>query len=376
MPEVTAVLSLPYIQPSQAQKHVTHNEALRSLDVITQPAVTSRSLTTPPGSPGLGDRYIVAAGATGDWAGRDGDIAWWDESLWAFVTPLPGWRAHVVSEARDVIFDAGAGWLDSDNFAFSATQMGINTSADSTNRLSVSAPATLFNHQGAGHQVKLNKATAGDTASLLYQTGFSGRAELGLAGDDNLHFKVSADGTSWTEALVVDAGTGHLSGAAVQASATDITAGRLARADFAYSPGNLLGNVTESGGVPTGAVIESGSNANGDYVRFANGTLICAREASIDALAITTASGSLFRSAPLTFNLPAAFAGKPWYSSATIVGSDNSDIRDNVLNVLPERGASGRSAKWRKVVFWSTVSASAAAGELTTINLLAIGRWF
>ncbi len=55
--------------------------------------------------------------------------------------------------------------------------------------------ATLLNHDGAGHQLKINKAAAGDTASLLYQDAFSGRAELGLAGDDDFHFKVSPDGS-------------------------------------------------------------------------------------------------------------------------------------------------------------------------------------
>jgi hypothetical protein len=65
MSDVSAVLALPYIQPSQAQKHVTHNEALRTLDVIVQLAVLDRTRTAPPGAAAIGDRHIVAAGATG-----------------------------------------------------------------------------------------------------------------------------------------------------------------------------------------------------------------------------------------------------------------------------------------------------------------------
>ncbi|MCP3177314.1 hypothetical protein MJO47_09405 [Desulfuromonas sp. KJ2020] len=38
---------------------------------------------------------------------------------------------------------------------------------------------------------------------------------------------------------------------------------------------DILGTVSQSGGVPTGAIIERGSNANGEYVKFADGTLIC-----------------------------------------------------------------------------------------------------
>ena len=36
MPDTSHALSLPLIQPSQAQKHVTHNEALRILDAVVQ----------------------------------------------------------------------------------------------------------------------------------------------------------------------------------------------------------------------------------------------------------------------------------------------------------------------------------------------------
>ena len=65
MSDVSAVLALPYIQPSQAQKHVTHNEALRLLDVIVQLAVLDRSRTAAPVPAAVGDRHIVAAEAHG-----------------------------------------------------------------------------------------------------------------------------------------------------------------------------------------------------------------------------------------------------------------------------------------------------------------------
>ena len=71
----TPHLALPYIEAAQAQKHVTHNEALDRLDLLTQLAVESRTLTAPPGSPTDGARYIVAGGATGAWSGWDCDLA-------------------------------------------------------------------------------------------------------------------------------------------------------------------------------------------------------------------------------------------------------------------------------------------------------------
>ena len=51
MSDQSTILSLPHILPSQAQKHVTHNEALRLLDVMVQLAVTQRTLAAPPASP-------------------------------------------------------------------------------------------------------------------------------------------------------------------------------------------------------------------------------------------------------------------------------------------------------------------------------------
>ncbi len=75
----TPNLNLPYLDAAQAQKHVTHNDALRILDALVQPAVLSRVLTTPPGTPAEGDRYIVAASATGAWVGQDGKVAAWQD---------------------------------------------------------------------------------------------------------------------------------------------------------------------------------------------------------------------------------------------------------------------------------------------------------
>ena len=94
----TANLGLPCIDAAQAQKHVTHNEALRLLDTLVQLAVLDRDLTAPPGSPSEGQRWIVKAGATGAWAGYDADVAAWQDGGWQFSTPKMGWIAYVVDE--------------------------------------------------------------------------------------------------------------------------------------------------------------------------------------------------------------------------------------------------------------------------------------
>lgn len=207
--ENTPNLELPYILPAQAQKHVTHNEALRALDAVVQLAVLDRDLTEPPPAPAEGDRYLVAAGATGAWNGRDGQVAAWQDGTWMFHAPGRGWLAWVADEERLFVWD-GAAWRDAVAGALNpALLVGVNATADAANRLAVSAAATLLTHEGAGHQLKINKAAVGDTASLLYQTGWSGRAEFGTAGDDDFHVKVSSDGTAWRDAVVIDGDTGR-----------------------------------------------------------------------------------------------------------------------------------------------------------------------
>ena len=68
--------------------------------------------------------------------------------------------------------------------------IGINTTIDQNNRLSISADSTLLSHEGAGHRLALNKYSISDTASLIFQTNYSGKAEFGLIGSDDFSIKV------------------------------------------------------------------------------------------------------------------------------------------------------------------------------------------
>lgn len=40
-----------------------------------------------------------------------------------------------------------------------------------------------------------------------------------------------------------------------------------------YKASNIVGAVSQSGGIPTGAIIERGTNVNGDFVKYADGTI-------------------------------------------------------------------------------------------------------
>lgn len=209
MTENSARLALPYLQPSQAQKHVTHNEALARLDILVQLTLETLDAASPPASPAEGAVYGVSAAPTGAWAAQPGTLAAWVDGAWLYFAPQAGWRAWAKAEAALFVY-TGAAWAnvsgatDFDNL----DGVGIGTSSDPINRLAVASQATLLTHDGAGHQVKINKADPADTASLLYQSDFSGRAEMGLAGNDDFSVKVSPDGGTWTDALRVDATSG------------------------------------------------------------------------------------------------------------------------------------------------------------------------
>ena len=203
------LLALPYLASAQAQKHVTHNEALSLIDGLLHLSVVSRILATPPAVVIDGDRYLIAASPTGDWAGQAGQVALRMEGTWRFLSPRKGWRLWVEAENILLVFD-GTIWSGSSTPTQlqNLTLLGVNATADATNKLAVSSSSVLFNHVGAGIQFKVNKNAAANTASLLFQDNFSGRAEVGLTGDDNLHFKVSADGSTFFESLIVSGASG------------------------------------------------------------------------------------------------------------------------------------------------------------------------
>ena len=213
-------LSLPFIMPGQAQKHITHNEAIQALDALVQASVESRSLAAPPASPLEGECWLVPSGASGDWAGHATELASWQAGAWLFLDPAPGWLVYCKADQALLVFD-GTAWQALAALGSALPRLGINTTADTTNRLAVAAPATLLTHAGNGHQLKLNKNAAADTASLLYQTNWSGRAEMGLAGDDSWRLKVSADGSAWINAVTVSPATGIASFAASLRPAVD-----------------------------------------------------------------------------------------------------------------------------------------------------------
>lgn|SRR5690606_10156838 len=214
-------LDLPYIMPSQAQKHVSHNEAIRALDAIVQLGVIDRDRKAPPEAPLPGARHIVGDGASGPWQGHEGEIAAFQDGAWMYYTARPGWTAYVEAERAQLVWD-GSAWSPVVGPEGSFTGLSVNGAvANAYNRLAVCGRGSLFDHEDGSHRLVINRQTEDDTAALLLQTDFSGRAEIGLCGDDRLHVKLSADGASWRDVLVAEAGGGIRCGGALSLHCCD-----------------------------------------------------------------------------------------------------------------------------------------------------------
>lgn len=106
----TAQLSLPLVMPAQAQKHVTVNQALSVLDTVTQLGVRSSVVSSSPDAVNDGDAFIVPVDAAGEWQGRSGAVAVWNNGGWSYLNARPGWRAWDESLSGWQIFD-GVTWV-------------------------------------------------------------------------------------------------------------------------------------------------------------------------------------------------------------------------------------------------------------------------
>ena len=207
-------LNLPYVAAGQLQKHVTVNEGLTRLDVLVQATVRSRS-APPPTDPEEGDLYLANEG----WAFPAGALVRFDLPGW-LQTPVPdGLRVWIADEGRLVVRHAG-GWreLGEQLGALQALdRLGLGTTADASNPFAAKLNKALWTARpvaegGDGSlRYTLNKDGASDVLSVLLQSGYGGRAEFGLIGDDAFSLKVSPDGASWREALKVDPATGRIS---------------------------------------------------------------------------------------------------------------------------------------------------------------------
>jgi len=134
-------------------------------------------------------------------------------------------------------------------------------------------------------------------------------------------------------------------------------------ATMAALQARILGTVSQSAGVPTGTIIERGSNANGEYVKFADGTMICTLVVASQSVAVTTAYGSLFIGNPPAWTFPVAFVG-------------TFPIVDMTPFVSGKLAWSTRSATASLTTATMAIIDITSATSNFQLTYKAIGRWF
>lgn len=133
----TTKLALELLANSAANQTLA-NTTFAQLNQLVQAGVVDR-LTTPPGSPADEALYIITATATGAWAGKENQLAYWltSTSAWQYITPREGMLVHVNDE--DVYYKyTGSAWAV--YTAPSTTPQGFNAKPNAVQ----SIPAATF----------------------------------------------------------------------------------------------------------------------------------------------------------------------------------------------------------------------------------------
>lgn len=119
----------------------------------------------------------------------------------------------------------------------------------------------------------------------------------------------------------------------------------------------LVGTVSQSGGVPTGAVIERGSNASGKYTKFADGTMICYQNrVPIAATANVAAS--------INPGYAALFSELPLFIAGIEYPATNDNINISRLTGIGNTTGAG------------IIQLKADVTQTYMVGFFALGRWF
>ena len=123
-----------------------------------------------------------------------------------------------------------------------------------------------------------------------------------------------------------------------------------------------VGKLKELLGIHGGGIVESGSNANGNYVKYADGTMICRNNAVVSGIPVSTVQGALYTSGNLEFDFPQPFLSAPTVSiipraSATVLFAQQSGSASNIK------------------LIYKISSPTSVTIESLIVNWIAIGRW-
>ncbi|WP_342269473.1 DUF2793 domain-containing protein [Rickettsia endosymbiont of Orchestes rusci] len=117
-------LKLPLIHNGQAQKEITHNEALNMLDILVNSVIQEVNITSPPESPRPGQLYIVGLEPTGEFKNQSNKIAQRLDNSWRFVIPHKWLEVTHNKDGTKYRF-TGKNWEQIDVSALSVTPVQV-----------------------------------------------------------------------------------------------------------------------------------------------------------------------------------------------------------------------------------------------------------
>lgn len=228
----------------------------------------------------------------------------------------------------------------------------------------------LLTREGYRFLDQLNTAITDVASTIITQSitnGLTGQAPSSDAVYDALALKQNASTALKTTDLGVSV-QGYDAMLAAMAGLIS-TAGSFIRFSGADTPviQAIVGTVSQSGGTPTGALQEYGSNANGEYARFANGLQVCWGNMAYSGDINTGAAGG-FRSATTDLNLtfPAAFAATPWVGAS---------VPFNLTSAQQIFGTTIRNPSSTDVIIL-VLRVTSSTSVSATVYWHAVGRWF
>ncbi len=234
----------------------------------------------------------------------------------------------------------------------------MTTSYYSTGTVTVTNGSTAITGTGTAWQTAL--ITGGN---VFVQAIGNPMPIAAVVDDTHITSELQWTGATGTYSYRIQRDTAYLKTLDANSAALASYLSHLAVGDF-YGPANILGTVSQSAGVPTGAVIEQGSNANGRYVKYADGTMMC-WHTSTTLNTASTVLGALFVGTLVTLTFPVAFSSVP------------------VVLPTAARSSSTSGAVWAYLANTTPTTTqvslnilSSGTGGTAYPAYIAIGRWF
>ncbi|MBO9457269.1 DUF2793 domain-containing protein [Paracoccus sp. R12_1] len=346
MSDTTTHLGLPYLLAAQAQKHVTHNEALRLLDAMVQLSVLDRTRIAPPASPADGNRHLVASGATGLWTGWDLNIAFWVDGAWIRLVPRTGWLVWVAAEGLFLVWTGSAWEVVGEPRDVSDAVFSLVNDADPTRKATFSLAAisagttrsfTLPNTSSelailAGTQTFTgNKTFSGTLTASGTVTVSAASASIGTA-TTTATYGIGTGATTTGVTKTVNLGTGGASGSTTVVNIGSASAGA-GGTTIINTPTVTFANAVTQVGMPqanlTAQLLGLGGATADSFNRLSVNTpavLLNNAGAGIEATVNKAAAGN-----------DAAFAFKTGFSARALIGLLGND--DFSFKVSPDGSA-------------------------------------